>query len=414
MGLLAVEEMPAAGKIIRFLTCLCVVSALACKESDFNSTHWKQPIFASGSNDSQAMGKHINLNPDSCGSCHTEQYRFWKESHHRGAISSGVLWQLPKLGQKSSDSCFSCHSPLQESSAQIKKNLGWISENSGPASNNEMREINELGITCTSCHVRNLVWFGPPPQAKTTIVDTSPHNGFIVKEEFESSLFCKTCHESPEGSNKINDKKMMETFSEWEKSKFKKLNIQCQNCHMPDRKHLWKGIHDRDFVLSGIETQINFKDLGDKLQIIATITSTNVGHRFPTYSIPMIYLKLVLIDKDNSLTILDDSVIGRLMDIDLKTEFYDTRLNPGESVILTSTLEKKLIKKDSFVQFEGIVQPDELYERMFEFNVEQKEVLGHSKETVLQIGEALLQKKKSRYTLFHLERSLPKLTVPSQ
>ncbi|MBA7466455.1 hypothetical protein ES707_01639 [subsurface metagenome] len=42
------------------------------------------------------------------------------------------------------------------------------------------------------------------------------------------------------------------TLVEWEQSPAARNGMTCQSCHMPQRRHLWRGIHDPDMVRSGL------------------------------------------------------------------------------------------------------------------------------------------------------------------
>jgi len=50
----------------------------------------------------------------------------------------------------------------------------------------------------------------------------------------------------------LNGKLLQSTYDEWKASRFARQGVQCQDCHMPDRRHRWRGIHDADMVRSGL------------------------------------------------------------------------------------------------------------------------------------------------------------------
>lgn len=383
------------------LLCL-MIGSLTCKKDDFIERHWNHPIEPQGSPPESFTTLEAKLTPESCGTCHIEQFSFWKSSMHRDSASQGLRWQLHGLGEKKSENCFNCHSPLMETRTLIKINEGWL-ENYPQIMNVYFpSDSSEHGISCATCHVRNHTRYGPTPLNKGIQDKKSVHLGFRVQNEFESSQFCKKCHESKEDADRVSNKKMMETYTEWESSDYKRKGIQCQTCHMPNRNHLWKGIHDKEMVLSGIEKQIFLKAVDDEIEISAELRSTNIGHKFPTYVVPKIYLKLYLQSQKLGKKPIGDYTIGRLMDIHLTKEFYDNRLDPGESVLITAKMSREELKKFESVIFEADVQPDELYERMFSYNLENNESLGHSQDTLNKIQESLLQKQKSKYKLFRL------------
>ncbi len=380
-----------------------------CKKDDFLETHWKHPISEQGPVPKNFSIAEAKLIPENCGTCHSEQYELWKKSYHRKSAGDGLIWQLQGLGENKAGKCFQCHSPLKESSLILKKKEGWpvnypkIMEDYFPS------DSDELGISCSSCHVRNHTRYGPPSEKAQISQTNLPHNGYIVQKDFESSEFCKNCHESPSDSNQISGKKMMETYTEWSESDFKKNGIQCQSCHMPKREHRWEGIHDKDMVLSGIEKSLNYHIAGDEVELKAEIKSVKVGHKFPTYAVPKLYLTLFLLGNKEQRKPLGDFTVGRLMDIDLSKEFYDTRIDPGKSVSIVSRIKKAEILKYKQVMFQAKVHPDELYERMFAYNIENKNKLGHTENVIHQIDESLEAKRKSSYILFTLSFSVSDL-----
>src|SRR5207249_4863664 len=82
--------------------------------------------------------------------------------------------------------------------------------------------------------------------------ETLPHNGVTRTPAFLRSEFCQSCHQfTPEGFA-LNGKLLENTYAEWKASRFAREGVQCQDCHMPDRRHLWRGIHDPEMVRSGL------------------------------------------------------------------------------------------------------------------------------------------------------------------
>ena len=67
-----------------------------------------------------------------------------------------------------------------------------------------------------------------------------------------SSEFCQSCHQFAPDGLALNGKLLENTYAEWKASRFAREGVQCQDCHMPDRRHLWRGIHDPAMVRSGL------------------------------------------------------------------------------------------------------------------------------------------------------------------
>lgn len=53
---------------------------------------------------------------------------------------------------------------------------------------------------------------------------------------------------------------------------------------MPDRRHLWRGIHDPDMVRSGLDIALaqdwSRYAVGDEVRAVLTVTASRVGHYF--------------------------------------------------------------------------------------------------------------------------------------
>src|SRR3972149_4806383 len=71
-----------------------------------------------------------------------------------------------------------------------------------------------------------------------------PHNGAPRTPAFLRAEFCRDCHQFPPDGFALNGKLLENTYAEWKASPFARAGVQCQDCHMPDRRHLWRGIHD--------------------------------------------------------------------------------------------------------------------------------------------------------------------------
>ena len=106
---------------------------------------------------------------------------------------------------------------------------------------------------------------------------------------------------------------------------------------MPDRRHLWRGIHDPDMVRAGLtitaEAGAARYRVGDAAIVTLRIASTAVGHAFPTYVTPRVVAAIEVVDAagravEGSRV---ETVIGREVSLDLSRELSDTRLSPGTS-----------------------------------------------------------------------------------
>lgn len=332
------------------------LSSLAVGGDGMLTEYWKRPVPA------ERCETGSSLYPEDCGRCHEAQYVSWTGSLHSRAVGPGLLGQLrPSKDPESVISCYLCHAPMS-----VQSEVAWYE--SPPAYSENPSFDNKLklsGVSCAVCHVRDCAVHGPPlregVQAKVTTADKEkPHGGFAVRGFFQSSEFCAACHQLDNGYE-LNGKALTNTYREWWQSVYGKSGAACQSCHMPDRKHLWRGIHDRDMVLSGltIETERRRKGAG------LLITNTGVGHFFPTYVTPLVVVKGFLVDKKGRFipSSLKNGYIGRKVSLDLEKELFDTRIPPlGKYEFDYKSAGSS---KGAKVVFEIWVYPDKFYNRFY-------------------------------------------------
>jgi mono/diheme cytochrome c family protein len=251
--------------------------------------------------------------------------------------------------------------------------------------------LRHAGVTCAVCHVRNGNRFGPPRKNDKTLghIKTDAHGGFTAKKEFEQSNFCAECHQFPQ-SFAINGKPLENTVFEWQQSTFAKQGKQCQSCHMPDRTHSFKGIHDKTFTRQGLDIQTSIKDGAAQLNI----TSTNIGHAFPTYVTPKIIIQAKALDKQGkTLKTWQWEIVREVQFTDAWEEKKDTRLMPGESRVY---VVKQPPKESDSIVFDVKVIPDHFYKGVYESLLSYKQHQGAK----LLIERALDEAQQNDYTLF--------------
>lgn len=349
-------------------------SRLPKEEASFLLKHWSgTTIPLQGPAPSQYSDIERSLDPADCGQCHAKQYRDWKTTIHSQAMGPGVLGQLVEMvhaDPATTQMCWICHTPLAEQQELLlDKNSRWIGNTHFDAA------LQKKGLVCAACHVRNHQRFGPPRQSAPTIsgrIDEPglPHNGFTANTAFSKSEFCKGCHQFSPDDYALNGKLIENTYNEWLESGFAKKGIQCQDCHMPGRRHLWRGIHDPDMVKSGITIDVKLPKqeltIGDEIKATITIKNTGAGHYFPTYLTPKIFVAGQLIDQLGKPVTgsYSEAIIGRGAPLDLSQELYDTRIAPGDfkSIIYaqTATLGKLSLK------ITVTVYPDHFYARFYQ------------------------------------------------
>jgi hypothetical protein len=196
-----------------------------------------------------------------------------------------------------------------------------------------------------------------------------PHRGARRTAAFERSEFCLGCHQFEEGGFSLNGKLLENSYQEWQASRYAREGVQCQHCHMPDRRRLWRGIHDPEMVKSGVPIALTTKKPtyrpGETLQAVLRMTNSGVGHYFPTYLTPRVVVRFGLLGKDG-LPVPDtqkEAVIGREVPLDLSDEIFDTRIPPGETV--TINYSQKVSRPGLTLRATVMVEPDYFYSKFF-------------------------------------------------
>jgi hypothetical protein len=269
-----------------------------------------------------------SLSPEACGGCHVERYAEWHSSLHAHALSLGLVGQLITFDTAQIESCLNCHAPLAE------QKQAFLARLRGDAKADPASVPAGAGNSCATCHVRAHRHYGPPARPQFGNTDRAQaHGGVERSADFEKSEFCSACHQFPAAAA-INGKPLENTYAEWRGSPFAERNQSCQSCHMPDRRHLWRGIHDPAMVASGLTPSqaVNF----DEVQF--TVTNSGVGHYFPTYATPKVILRAVALDDHGEVVVGSSAalVIQRMLMFGDGGwhEISDTRLAPGTSATL--------------------------------------------------------------------------------
>jgi hypothetical protein len=303
----------------------------------FLQQHWQFPIAPQGPVPAAYSPLEASLHPGQCGVCHPLQYRDWQTTIHSRSMGPGVYGQLLAMEQSDPATyalCATCHTPLAEQIPFVESDG---THQPFPAFD---AALQQAGLTCAGCHVRQHQRFGPPRRPDRPAIPpgtTLPHGGFTASEAYERSEFCQPCHQFEPDGFALNGKLLENTYEEWRQSRYAADGTQCQTCHMPDRRHLWRGIHDADMVRQAITVDIAPHApsyvVGDRLQMTIVITNSGAGHYFPTYVTPKIFVQGYLLDAQGQAIdgTTQQSIVGREVELDLSREVYDTRIPPGES-----------------------------------------------------------------------------------
>ncbi|MDQ6955212.1 MAG: multiheme c-type cytochrome [Mariprofundaceae bacterium] len=345
----------------------------AATQNKLPSNYWDFPqATKDGIRSHEGLDLENNMRPEACAQCHQEQFNAWRDSRHAHAYSAGLVGQFPGMGHGEGNACLVCHAPLAE---QLYRDAGdmqatlstllqhpeGFSRNADLDSTKAQLPLRHAGVTCAVCHVRQGRRFGPPRRGSALVgaLNGAAHDGFIASKDFEQSQLCASCHQFPQ-SYAINGKPLENTVFEWKQSRFARQGIQCQNCHMPDRKHAFKGIHDVDMVRSGLQFELKKISTGAAL----TITSVHIGHAFPSYVTPKVLVKAEALDGQGEIIQHWQWLIVREVGYDEGwKEIQDTRLMPSESRVFEA---RGLHEEVSAVRFYVDVIPDAFYKGVYQ------------------------------------------------
>lgn len=289
-----------------------------------------------------------SMRAQDCGICHVQHYEEWQKSTHAQAWKD-LQFQAELKKESSPFMCINCHIPLQNQQRYIIQGLenGDIYAPIKVLNPDFDSLLQQEGITCVSCHLRNHTIIGPTGSSK------GPHE--VKKDKIHlSERLCIGCH----NANAVVTPTLacsFETGDEWKAGPyFGKKN--CIDCHMPKtQRSIVQGFAIRtsrfhNFPASGIpklDTLCpdrleslkfglrglkNTYKIGDDLKFNFEITNSAAGHRVPTGN-PERFILVEMVLKDTCNYEID-KVVGRIGE---HWEWYpeakkinDNNLNPGE------------------------------------------------------------------------------------
>jgi len=343
-------------------------------------SHWRRPIEAA----TGSMGA-ASLRPEACAVCHEDKYADWGGARHSRSVGPGLIFQLdPAADPESYLNCLYCHAPLSSQSEVVVPDAAAGQDFRNPSYD---AQLMRSGVSCAVCHVRGGVVYGP---VKTAPPGPTGHPT-TQDRDFADAAFCAACHQLDEGYG-LSGRPLVNTYREWRKSGYADRGITCQGCHMPGRRHLFRGIHDRATTAAGVSIRAERRAGGAFLEI----ENTDTGHMFPTYVTPLVVIRgFQAGTRGEELEgTAKESYIGRRVSLDLSKELFDTRLAPGGSVELFYDI--KPVKGAGAIVFEVVVYPDEFYERFYEEALKSEP----AQEKMREIKRALKDARASSYVLF--------------
>lgn len=277
---------------------------------DFNTTKENiQPLTKSWEKaiPHQEIPEGLNsLSAKECGSCHQKHYEEWKFSTHSHAWKD-PQFQAELKKESSPFMCINCHIPLQNQQEFIIEGLVDGDIYKPVKTKNPLfdKELQQEGVNCASCHVRDNVIIGPTGTKK------APHK--TVKDlHFLTESLCISCHNATAVITPTLACSF-ETGDEWEDGPYSG-NKNCISCHMEQvEREIVPGFGKREshyhyFAGSGIpkfdslETKAlnglgiypsNFKksySKGDSIIFKLKIKNEFAGHKLPTGDPERFYL----------------------------------------------------------------------------------------------------------------------------
>ncbi len=238
-----------------------------------------------------------SLSASQCGVCHKAHYEEWKTSTHANAwVDEQFQAELKK--ETSPYLCINCHIPLQNQQEFMVDGLRGGDVYKPVQRKNHFwdQELQQEGITCAACHVRNDAIVGP------TGAPDAPHK--TVKDpDFLSESLCISCHNAVAVVTPVLACSF-ETGDEWKAGPYPgKKN--CISCHMEETErslvegYPLKKSHFHRFTGSGIPKHDTLsvqmlKSLEFDLESVSRVKAgeskvfrlkvknAHAGHRVPT------------------------------------------------------------------------------------------------------------------------------------
>lgn len=375
------------------------------EKASFLAAHWPKDIPPQGPIPRGFSEIEGSLHPSQCGTCHPSQRADWSATRHAKGMGPGVAGQIRQMVAGGDGAaarvCYRCHAPLAEQS-RVRPEGSYDGPN---ASFDESLEA--TGVSCAVCHVRSHRRYGPPrrPDLPPLPEGPLPHSGAKYRDEFLRSEFCAPCHQFDPDDSELNGKLIENTYEEWRQSPYAEQGVQCQDCHMPDRRHQWQGIHSREMVERAIEVRVETGEArvrpGRNLDARITVSNVGAGHHLPTYLTPKIRVAAVLMDAEGNprMDLEKEWLIGREASLDLTEEMYDTRIPAKNS--RTYRYKARVARPGEQFRVTLTVFPDHFYRRFFEAVVP-----GHDEGPLKnQLRQALDETERSSFVVF--EKIIP-------
>ena len=215
--------MQAKQQILNSIFILFLASLAACNNSEEKiepfSEIWEKAIIHQEIPEGLA-----SLSAEQCGACHQDHYKEWKLSTHAHAWTD-LQFQEEIKKETSPIFCINCHIPLQNQQEYIVSGYinGDIYNPAKKLNPNFDKDLQQEGITCAACHVRNNAVIGPTGTKK------APH-ATIKNPAYLSEQLCISCHNAVAVITPTLACSF-ETGDEWKAGPYSKEK-NCISCHM--------------------------------------------------------------------------------------------------------------------------------------------------------------------------------------
>ncbi len=286
-----------------------------------------------------------NFSAQACAACHLSVQQSW----HGGAHHQS--WQDPLLlsaMEASGDAplCLSCHLPLaQQQPLQLQQYEGGELTRARVQENPSWDPtLQQEGVTCVACHVRDGTVFGVRSSA-------GPPHSVTVSTELQEPAFCGACHQMAWPGA---DLPFYDTYGEWSRSAYAEAGVRCQDCHMPPVAGVastgrFTGQADHGVSLDPARAVSVLVSLpapkvvrGDILEASVRVQNTGAGHAFPTGSpFTHVVIEATLLDSKGKPVAdpLQYLLRRKVTPAPPYTTLEDTRLPPGGEVVLEHKME---------------------------------------------------------------------------
>lgn len=369
----------------------------------FLQKYWDRPLRAQGAPPAHFSRLEASLDPRSCGTCHVAQFSEWQQSLHSRSMGPGILGQLMDMSPDATEEhqdCIRCHAPLKEQADSFVASLVRERDRGSHPIKNAGHLLYEQGLVCAACHIRGYQRHGPPRRDGSTpdAAAKLPHNGWISNTAFEDSRFCAACHQFTKDEYALNGKLLENTYEEWKASRYAREGKTCQSCHMPDRRHLWRGIHDREMVQAGVTIDVTPPRVASGVVSGSlTVRNTGTGHYFPTYVTPKVVAEAYQESAGGQMLegTLREYIISRQVSLDLSEEIADTRIAPDNQTRFDYRVP--LNTEAVILVFRVRVEPDAFYTGLYRSLLEEKQA-GKGEELIRQALENSLASHFTFYT----------------